>query len=174
MRWHPQQILEVALLAGQKWPASKIATQFGVSRNAIIGLCHRNDIELNTPLARRTRTGKPIMRAVVRKPAPVKPRKVKAKPEALNVVAPTLGAMPFEPRAADVESERLLLRELKAESCRWPDEERDGATGQYTFCGHSKMAGSNYCADHYAISIGPGTQSERSAIKDARHATRAA
>lgn len=44
--WTVERIEEVRRLAKEGFPASKIAQRFRVSRNAVIGLCHRRGIKL--------------------------------------------------------------------------------------------------------------------------------
>jgi GcrA cell cycle regulator len=56
---------------------------------------------------------------------------------------------------------RLLSRlELEANGCRYPygGDKEDKAI---TFCGHPRLAGSSYCAPHFHLTRGTGTQSER-------------
>lgn len=65
-------------------------------------------------------------------------------------------------RCADVVPHRLSLLDLRRGDCRYPyggDEEGEAIT----FCGHPRRPGSSYCAAHFALSIGPGTASERDA-----------
>jgi hypothetical protein len=81
--------------------------------------------------------------------------------------APALIKEPFTPCTTDVVSRRVSILELRAMECRWPDEDRN-EDGVITFCGNRTADGSSYCPCHAALAVGPGTQSERSAIRNAR------
>jgi len=169
MAWHPDQVELVRSLAAEHLSAAEMGRRLGVTRNAIIGLCHRRGIALNDRKLRYTKTGKPIER----KPPPPKPTtSVKAPIGPKVVIVPKIGAAPFTPRAADVVSQRIPLIELNPFHCRWPDDERDVKTGQHTFCGHIKRPGSSYCPAHTQLSIGVGTKSERRALRDAARTAR--
>lgn len=63
-------------------------------------------------------------------------------------------------RCDEVEPLNVPLIELQDSHCRWPVSKHPAAA---LFCGHFKIEGSSYCLDHYALSVGRGTDSERRA-----------
>ena len=65
-------------------------------------------------------------------------------------------------RCVGITPRLLSLVELEANDCRYPyggDKEGEAIT----FCGHPRLAGSSYCAPHFHLTRGTGTQSERAA-----------
>ncbi len=97
------------------------------SRNAIIGRLHR--LGLTRPLVRRIPK---IAVPKVDKPRPPKPGPVK-----------TFMAQAVVPRTADVVPRSVSLIDLRKNDCRYPY-----GDGPFSFCGHSKTPGSNYCFEH--------------------------
>lgn len=96
-----------------------------------------------------TAVEKPKRQPKPREPQPYRPR---PKPTLqLNVEALQLQCSEIIPR-------NLKLVDLKQKDCRWPY-----GDGPFVHCGHGKLDGSSYCPGHYALSIGPGTTSERRA-----------
>ena len=61
-------------------------------------------------------------------------------------------------RCDEVKPLNVPLFELEPQQCRWPYGDRS-----FVFCGHLRLEASQYCLSHYALSIGPGTPSERRA-----------
>lgn len=57
MEWQPEQIDMVRSLVAEKLTAAQIGAKLGVTRNAIIGICHRRGIALNKPAQQYTKTG---------------------------------------------------------------------------------------------------------------------
>lgn len=53
-----------------------------------------------------------------------------------------------------------LIVDMQPETCRWPY-----GDGPFQFCGRDVTTGSSYCLPHFCLSIGSGTESERSAHK---------
>jgi GcrA cell cycle regulator len=63
-------------------------------------------------------------------------------------------------RCVEIDPRHLSLVELGRGDCRYPyggDQEGEAIT----FCGHSRLEGSSYCAPHFHLTRGPGTGSER-------------
>ena len=54
------------------------------------------------------------------------------------------------------------LEDLQPEHCRWPV---DIDLEQIMFCGASALVGKSYCHAHRALSVGRGTESERSVFR---------
>jgi GcrA cell cycle regulator len=71
---------------------------------------------------------------------------------------------PAKLRYAEVEPRHLSLMQLAPGDCRYPyggDEEGEAVT----FCGLKRRRGSSYCSPHFHLSWGPGTASERDAVR---------
>ena len=65
-------------------------------------------------------------------------------------------------RCVGVKPRLLALVDLEAGDCRYPyGGDKDGEA--ITFCGHSCLPGSSYCAPHFHLTRGDGTASERAA-----------
>lgn len=134
----------------------QIAAQFGITRQVVAGIIHRNRDKFES---RRDANGK--------KPATQKANQRRSAFHAVNVgqeQAPAISAI----EAMQYDASRLLaskdLLDLRSCDCRWPL--NDGAP--FLFCAEEVTTGSAYCAHHKQRSTGRGTISERRAIKDAR------
>jgi GcrA cell cycle regulator len=67
-------------------------------------------------------------------------------------------------RCVGVTPRLIALIELGPNDCRYPyGGDKDGEA--IAFCGHSKLAGSSYCAPHFHLTRGDGTPSERAASR---------
>jgi hypothetical protein len=124
-------------MANEGRSGREIANQFGVSRNAIIGLCFRNAISLGgtgTLTQKRSINSSVPNIALKRKEA----RQRRSAPvRAINIpVAPVF--VPEHPTG-------ILVHQLTTHTCRWPV--HDTLPGRY--CGQHTDAGS-YCAHHHA------------------------
>jgi GcrA cell cycle regulator len=65
-------------------------------------------------------------------------------------------------RCVGITPRLLSLVELEPGDCRYPyGGDKDGEA--ITFCGHPRVGGSSYCAPHFHLTRGIGTQSERAA-----------
>jgi GcrA cell cycle regulator len=65
-------------------------------------------------------------------------------------------------RCVGITPRLLSLVELEPGDCRYPyGGDKDGEA--IAFCGHPRLAGSSYCAPHFHLTRGTGTQSERAA-----------
>lgn len=135
--------------------AGKIAAAIGgVTRNAVIGMYTRHwnklvDCPLGgaqpksmTPRAQKARGARA-------KPSP------KSRP-ALRIVKPEKPIIV----CAEIEPPlNISLMDMERHHCRWPVTE----DGPHLFCGRDRADGSSYCAGHARLSVGRGTEGERSA-----------
>jgi GcrA cell cycle regulator len=132
-----------------------------ITRNAVIGACHRMGIILNSPIAQRLRIERRVEReaGIVRPPRKKRAPRVARKPswgyqgpKGVNWTAPK----PRPPPVDDVERSPLLipLIELTSSTCKWPigDVKEPG----FGFCGHPSVEGSPYCGYHKKVSRAPG------------------
>jgi len=133
-------------LLSYRYIGEAINTEFGTdyTRNATIGRAKRLGLLIANP---RTHAPKAEKKPRVRKPAPPKPKPIDI---------PAL-------RCVEIEPLNITLYELTDETCKWPY----GDNPPYTFCGHPAFERA-YCVHHFALSIGPGTSSERAAQRFAR------
>lgn len=144
-----ERIDAITALAEQKKSASQIAAYFvGVSRNAIIGYANRWDIPLKSravnPARRRAASPRP------KPPRPVGNKASAPLPEPPPTPTPEM-ALPF--------FEAITSRDR----CKWPLWGEDQSVGDC--CGAIRMEDSPYCEFHSRISVGRGTEGERTALK---------
>ncbi len=116
---------------GENLSAGEMAVEFGCSRNAVIGACKRNGINLP-----RKSSGGVKRQFHGRKANPGWQRKFK-------FTAPV--EKPMEVKLADVVPLNLTLDELELGECRYPYGE-----GPFLFCGNPIEHGS-YCAAHHKL-----------------------
>jgi GcrA cell cycle regulator len=160
--WAPEhsQALCEYLAKGMSYSeiADAINAKFGTAytRNAAIGRGKR--MGLAAP-DRPDDRPKPPPKA--KPPSLKKMRKAQAaEPSPPPVVAEC--AEPVKLRCVGITPRLLSLVELEANDCRYPyGGDKEGEP--ITFCGHPRLAGSSYCAPHFHLTRGPGTQSERAA-----------
>jgi GcrA cell cycle regulator len=125
--WGADWTVERKALVRRLWERGYTATQIAnrldiaVTRNAVIGLAHRN------------RWGHGMRQED--KPRKPSPRKHATRP--LPRSAP-------EPRQP-VPAEGLTIFDLLDHHCRWPN----GEQPPFQYCGHDKVDGSPYCAAHH-------------------------
>lgn len=129
--------------------AAALNAEFGTaySRNACIGRAGRQNMDRNNamgPLRRKLTAEKP-------------------KPQRVRVIVPKEPTPEMTAlRCVEVEPLHVELVDLQDEHCRWPYGE-----GPFTFCGNPVCLGT-YCGPHFALSVGPGTNSERAANRVSR------
>jgi hypothetical protein len=136
--------VEVARLADIGLSASEIGAQVGKSRNAIIGLAHRNPgmITLQGAHAGGPRKGQKMPR----KKNPAQTAGFMPKSSA----QPDMKCQPLPPEPdVPADCEPITLLELTDETCRWPIGSRD-----YVFCGR-RASGGPYCRLHSALAYQP-------------------
>lgn len=148
--------------------ASTIATMMGIaSRNSILGKAHRmglpsrkqrptkarlHNVSVPKPTSRRGKSGSIAKKLNAKawswkvEPVIIPGDTRRLKSEAWNALP---GVLP------------VSLADLDKGMCKWPI----GEGRPYLFCGAA--AAGVYCAEHYLMSIGKGTDSERDAVRQA-------
>lgn len=150
-------------LVDEKLTASEIARHFvGVTRNAVIGVCHRNGLVLarsgTTP-----RESRPKTKAM---PRPSGQRALvsnAASPPATAILMPVKAPLAVEP------SKPVLFTATVANQCRWPlwgHNEHPKADAMFV-CGSPTPKGHPYCTHHAEKARGEGMPCERRAVRAA-------
>ena len=178
MVWTEERVSQLTKLWDDGLPATDIAAQMGVSRNAVIGKAHRLGLPKRTRPASvaaaarpKVETAKERARSAQPTPKPDTGEEEKTKPatgdaeqsetpEELPVAeARSLGEIEADiianTREAEQTSPRLSLMELTGKTCKWPV--GDPATEDFWFCGHPSVPGKPYCAPHNALASQPIT-----------------
>ncbi len=117
--------------------SSQIAAEMhcGLSRNAVIGRIHRLGLE------RRGKT------AGMRKSTKVKSPRIRSNP-LVDRWGPKRAPLPYVCMpAAEIAPLYLTIMDLTPTSCRYPYTKDE----RHTFCGHTRIPGSSYCAPHFKI-----------------------
>jgi hypothetical protein len=160
-------VAEVRRLAAQRLPASVIGERMGRSRNAIVGVCHRNKIQLQGRPGRPPGAGGvPRLRAVRAKakgkpaPAPARPaprprgapagnRNLAAWGAARKVAArSTPPPLPPATRLARPKS----IAAVGFRDCRYIGARPELVTVDTPiFCGRRAREHSSYCEEHHAL-----------------------
>lgn len=160
--WYTNNIEKIADMLREGKSASEIGAHFGVSRNAVIGLVHRNK-ELREIGFKRSPGPQNIEKVRAISVAATRGKNVrggKVSVNRLKAVAPPIEA----PEPVDApEPRNLTLMELTERTCRWPV--NDG--GPFLFCGCEAGLDRPYCDFHTELAKGKGTESERTAIRSA-------
>lgn len=161
--WSGERVQKLRDLWNAGFSASQIAARLGgVSRNGVIGKAHRIGLAKHklaydsdkprVPKERPERIFRPkTVKAAAAPPPPKPPKPVKVAP-----VAPAPVMSVPKPKAF-----MKTLLQLECDECKWPM--NDG--GPFLFCGHQQHAGGAYCEYHHLVSVGPGTKSERLAVR---------
>lgn len=143
MNWATDKVRDqIAEMLAAGATGSEIGAAFGVTRNAAIGVIHRDPRlkAIGFKRDRRNRTRRPAAKPVLVAPAPV---------DRVSFGSPQTAGIP------------MLM--LTAGRCKWPI--NDG--GPFLFCGEAKKSDRPYCAFHNMAALGKGTESERSAVRSA-------
>lgn len=173
--WHTNNIEKIADMLREGKSASEIGARFDVSRNAVIGLVHRNpvlkaigfkrspgsqNIEKKRDLAIAAKRRKNVRDGTVSLNK-IKAIQAPAIVELFDAVPGRFGAPHVAgiPMWDDVRGRSMLTQHR----CTWPL--NDG--GPFLFCGEAKQPGRPYCAYHSTAALGNGTESERSAVRQA-------
>lgn len=153
-------------LVAERLTASEIARHFvGASRNAVIGVCHRNGLVLarSGSMPRESRPA-PKARLSGQKREHLIATSVAMSPAASPAApAPVAAPPPFESR------DPVLFTETVANQCRWPlwgHNERPKADAMFV-CGAPTPDGRPYCTHHAEKARGEGMPCERRAVRAA-------
>jgi GcrA cell cycle regulator len=135
--WTDERRELVRELWAQGYSASQIGRQLDppVTRNAVIGLCYRNQF----PHGKRRTAPMPS-------PEPLSPAYFLREEPKPPVVRPALQLRPQPPQPPAFLG--LPLEQLTDSQCRWPE-----GDGPFVFCGQSSVLGRPYCALHNAKAI---------------------
>jgi GcrA cell cycle regulator len=121
--WTDQHIERLARLWAAGWSAGWIASEFGVTRNTIIGKAWRLKLPKRPT---RLKMARGQAQAAPKWPRPRKPR-------------------PLPPEAAPLPVELMIpFERLQSHSCRYPH----GNAPPFLFCGARRAEPSWYCAEH--------------------------
>lgn len=156
--WHTNNVEKIADMLREGKSASEIGARFGVSRNAVIGVVHRNPVLREIGFARKQgRQNIEKVRAI--SVAATRGKNVRGGKVSVNRLKAV--AQPIEaPEPVDApEPRNLTLMELTERTCKWPV--NDG--GPFLFCGCEADFDRPYCDFHTELAKGKGTESERSA-----------
>lgn len=152
-RWSAERIETLRTMWAKGFSCSQIAAAIGdgITRNAVIGKCHRIGLGRTSqpsPTRRRGPGLKPARVVAKRKPSS-SPARVKASPR------------PAPPVMIAPDCKPVYFMELKSNACRWPIDEPK--RGQFIFCGGKKAETGSYCPFHRQLSTSAGTLAERAA-----------
>ncbi len=124
MSWTDERVNLLKQLWGEGKTAAEIAKVLGdgITRNAVIGKAHR--LKLSSRLS-------PIQQNTSKKP--------KTEAQAPRLAKPMVKLPEFKGKS-------LNLVDLEANMCRWPN--GDPQSEEFSFCGHTTVAGLPYCDTH--------------------------
>lgn len=136
-RWTAEQVRHIGKLASEGHSGGEIAAQYGVTRNAIIGVCFRNKISLGGAGTReqKRRLNVSVLTLAQKRKEARQRVSVRMKVQVQNCTAPRCDTAPTG----------ILVHELTTNTCRWPV--HDTLPGRY--CGEHTDFGS-YCAHHHS------------------------
>jgi GcrA cell cycle regulator len=164
--WPTERVDKLGALLADGFSASQAAAEMGCTRNAIIGVAHRNNLvfkayyDARRPKAAEPRIAKPRPPAATidyRKRATV----AQARGHRPQTELPELPTPPADPVVAPVEQRRGIL-ELTDATCRWPH--GDVGSADFYFCGGPALKGKPYCLHHCRMAYQPpGQRKERAA-----------
>lgn len=174
MNWTDEIKEQIAEMLREGLTASQIAARIGgVSRNAVIGVVHRDKRLKAIGFKRSMNENGGVTEARARRVSVAASRSNKtvrggqisrnrlvAAPPIVDLLdeAPDLPGAFGAPQVAGVS-----LMMLTEHRCKWPI--NDG--GPFLFCGEAKQTGRPYCAFHASAALGKGTESERTAVRSA-------
>lgn len=156
--WNAELDERLRILAPD-YSAAQIAAMLGVSRNAVIGRCHRRNIALAGAQKKAA-----ARRAEAKLRPPRRERKVQIKREK-DMIAPD-GADPSvyislaERReaamvapSADWQPARIGLMDLREDTCRWPLWIGIVPFSEKFYCGSKALPGNAYCSHCHRLSV---------------------
>lgn len=120
--------------------AAKLNAEFSLNltRNGIIGRCHRLELPPRQS---------PIVRKYNKKPVRRKPVQVTIAIDDVSSVPMLMVVKPPKPRAPR-KPVPLTIYRLKRCHCRWPDGDIS-ASPPFTYCGKRAVGSSSWCEEHY-------------------------
>jgi hypothetical protein len=145
MFWDEARLGALRDLLAQGFSASGAGQQLGCSRNAVIGVAHRNHIPLDGGHGggHRVRSDNPIS-ATATRPRSGRPRS----PNAIKTL-PIVQPAAAEPAALKSEiGLHITLVEATSLQCRWGH--GDPCVDSYHVCAHATVKGSAWCEHHYS------------------------
>ncbi|MGA8076046.1 MAG: GcrA family cell cycle regulator [Xanthobacteraceae bacterium] len=134
--WTAERIEQLRNFVGAGLSCSQIATEIGVSRNAVIGKIHRLGIGPGRPAASPARSCPPRVRRPRHSPQPRFLRLFSAEAPSIEATA----AMPIDT------TQHCALIALAQGKCRWPI--GDPCQADFVFCGSDAVTGFSYCPGH--------------------------
>jgi GcrA cell cycle regulator len=136
--WTPERVEQLRSFVVNGLTCSQIATEIGVTRNAVIGKIHRLGLSPTRPAGLPARSCPPRAR---------RPRFSPQRQFLRLICAHSAdpGGTVAEPEAVD-SAQRCSLLELAQGKCRWPLS--DPGAADFAFCGNDALAGFSYCAGH--------------------------
>lgn len=146
-KWTWEELKELRSLADKGLSALAISRKMiGRSRNSVIGVCHRNGIQLQSKNGKMMAAAKALLPNA---PKRVRPSRAKAKPlgPKLDILQPEYIAKRIE----FVEDENftplnIKITDLRHVSCRAVIGEV--AAGDTLYCGHEVVEGKSWCQHH--------------------------
>lgn len=160
--WTPEQDKKIAECLADGMSASQIAAVFGCSRNAIVGMVHRNRELREIGFARSTGSRKAV--TVKDVSISTRPRKIRGgtpNTTRMKRVKPAPVIVPEVVELVEPSGSGLPLHELSSRSCRWCINDPAPGEGGHLFCAEVTEIGRPYCAFHYQKSIGKGTAGDQ-------------
>lgn len=179
--WTKPRVAKAAAMWADGETGSQIAKTLRVTRSSVLGMMHRRreQFPLKTAtqgnrafgrqgaIADITKQPRPIMAAAKPKPQP-KPKEDRMEPVRVFVPPMPVQDEPSPDAFAPLPGTVPALF-IDAEGCRWPVTLAGSVMDAATHCCNARrLAGASYCAAHKALSIGPGTEAERSAVRAAK------
>jgi hypothetical protein len=145
-KWTWEELKQLREMVDKGWSASAIATTMRRTRNAVIGVCNRNNIQL------QNKNGK--MMAAEKARMPPKPKKVRPIREKLKDIKPFLEPLPkvyIIKRITPVEDVNFIplnkkITELRHADCRAVMSEI--TMGDTLYCAHGVVPGKSWCPYH--------------------------
>lgn len=142
--WTDERMTLLRDLVAQGLTSSALAAALGVTRNAVLGKCHRHGISVGggKPAPRPTPKSGPRVSKSVAPPRPRAPARPPApRPTAIVAQVPVLRVA--APAAA------VGLLDLRFGQCRFP---LGGSRARAVlFCGAPALTGRSYCEDHHSL-----------------------
>lgn len=136
--------------------STQIARHFAnVTRNAIIGFCHRHDIVLPNGVPK---DGRKTVRSAT--PAKQKPKRA-APPKPIRNTASKPVVQIDQAQATETSVPFIVA--VTEGRCKWPLWDDDQTIGNC--CGAPRADVGSYCEHHAARSVGRGTEGERTAAR---------